>query len=158
MSFKCARTLICTAFVAGLPTVGLTQTADTIVVLDVSGSMWGQIDGRTKIEIARDAFTDISQDWIKNDNRPGLVAYGHRHKGDCRDIELLTAPGESTATALSNVVNSLTPLGKTPLSDAVRLAAEELKYTENAANVILLSDGRETCDADPCAVLSLIHI
>ena len=143
---------------AALVLIGITgsavhgQTADTIVVLDVSGSMWGQIDGRTKIEIARDAFADLSRDWASAGVQPGLIAYGHRRKGDCRDIELLASPQEQSAQALSDTVNTLTPKGKTPLSDSVRMAAEELKFTENAANVILLSDGRETCDADPCAV------
>jgi len=132
--------------------VSTAQDADTIVVLDVSGSMWGQIDGRTKIEIARDAFSDIAADWDQNAVSPGLIAYGHRREGRCDDIELLASPGATTASELSRQVDSLKPLGKTPLTDAVRLAAQELKFTENRANVILLSDGRETCDADPCAV------
>lgn len=46
----------------------------------------------------------------------------------------------------------LQPRGKTPLSDAVKQAANALKFTEEAATVVLLSDGVETCDADPCAV------
>ncbi len=47
---------------------------------------------------------------------------------------------------------SLNPRGKTPLSDAVRLAAEQLKYTEDKATVVLITDGIETCNADPCAL------
>ena len=46
----------------------------------------------------------------------------------------------------------MSPKGKTPLSAAVTFAAEKLKYTEEAATVILVSDGIETCDLDPCAV------
>ena len=43
-------------------------------------------------------------------------------------------------------------LGKTPLTDAVKQAAEALKYTEDKATVILITDGLETCSADPCAL------
>ena len=43
-------------------------------------------------------------------------------------------------------------LGKTPLSAAVKQAAEALKYTEDKATVILITDGLETCEADPCAL------
>ena len=43
-------------------------------------------------------------------------------------------------------------LGKTPLTAAVRQAAEALKYTEDKATVILITDGLETCEADPCAL------
>lgn len=33
-----------------------------------------------------------------------------------------------------------------------RMAAEQLKFTERKATVILVSDGEETCPADPCAL------
>ncbi|MGB0967499.1 MAG: vWA domain-containing protein, partial [Halocynthiibacter sp.] len=123
-----------------------------MVVFDVSGSMWGQIDGVTKIEIARDAFSTISADWDAGNVNAGLIAYGHRRKGDCSDIELISEPAPGSSAALGQIVNRLNPRGKTPLSDAVRLAAETLRFTEESATVVLVSDGRETCSADPCAV------
>ncbi|WP_432448370.1 vWA domain-containing protein [Aliiroseovarius marinus] len=126
--------------------------ADLMVVFDASGSMWGQVDGTAKIEIARKVFADLSKTWVQTKQPVGLIAYGHRRKGDCGDIELLTRPSAAAAAGLAEVVKGLVPRGKTPLSQAVRMAAEELKYTENAATVVLLSDGRETCDLDPCAV------
>jgi Ca-activated chloride channel family protein len=43
-------------------------------------------------------------------------------------------------------------LGKTPLTDAVKQAAEALRYTEDKATVILITDGLETCSGDPCAL------
>ena len=121
-----------------------------MVVFDMSGSMWGQVDGVAKVEIARDAFDDLAADWKANDTDAGLIAYGHRRRGDCTDIELLAPPnGGSDIAAL---IANLQPRGKTPLSDAVRQAAEVLKFTEEVATVVLLSDGVETCEADPCAV------
>ncbi|KAG1650293.1 Dimethlysulfonioproprionate lyase DddP [Nymphon striatum] len=36
------------------------------------------------------------------------------------------------------------------LSASIRMAANELKFTEDNATVILISDGKETCNADPC--------
>lgn len=128
------------------------QGPDLMFVFDASGSMWGQVDGVAKIEIARDVFTDLSADWVGSGQSVGLIAYGHRRKGDCGDIELVAPPSASAAASLADVVNGLIPRGKTPLSQAVRMAAEELKFTENAATVVLLSDGKETCDLDPCAV------
>ncbi|WP_253382221.1 VWA domain-containing protein [Notoacmeibacter sp. MSK16QG-6] len=125
---------------------------DLMVVLDVSGSMWGQIDGLSKIEIARQTFGDLSAGWTRDGVSAGLVAYGHRRKGDCNDIEVISEPSPESASAMPSLVNRLNPKGKTPLSAAVRKAADVLKFTEHAATVILLSDGRETCNADPCAV------
>lgn len=135
-----------------IPTIHAEENSTVMVVFDASGSMWGQIDGKTKIEIAREAFTTLSSDWAHAGISAGLVAYGHRRKGDCSDIEVLATPSIGATPKLSAMVNRLTPTGKTPLSDAVVTAARVLKYTENKATVILLSDGKETCSADPCAV------
>lgn len=125
--------------------------ARTILVLDASGSMWGQIDGKSKIEIARTVIGGLL-DSLPQSRELGLTAYGHNRKGDCSDIETLVPPGPGTRDAIRDAVNRIRPKGKTPLSAAVIAAAEALKYTEDPATVILVSDGRETCDFDPCAV------
>lgn len=125
--------------------------ANVVLVLDASGSMWGQIDGRTKIEIAREAVAGLVGDWPAGDNL-GLVAYGHRRKGDCADIETLIGPGPLDAAAFLGRVNALNPTGMTPLSAAVVHAADLLRASEQKATVILVSDGEETCSLDPCQV------
>lgn len=122
----------------------------SILVLDASGSMWGQIDGRPKITIARDAVDVMLEGW--NDGNLGLIAYGHRRKGDCEDIELLIEPTGFDPAAIRRQVGALNPKGMTPISAAVRRAAEQLRFTEHKATVILVSDGDETCQADPCAL------
>lgn len=122
----------------------------TMIVFDASGSMWGQIENKTKIEIAREAITTISQGF-KPGQSVGLMAYGHRRKGDCSDIEYLVDPRTNSADEIVAYVNKLQPKGKTPLSQAVKLAAEKMKYTENVAEVVLITDGVETCDLDPCS-------
>jgi hypothetical protein len=122
-----------------------------ILVLDASGSMWAEVGGRTKVEIARDAVDALLQNW-RPDQALGLIAYGHRRKGDCADIELLRPAEDFQPQALRQQVRALNARGMTPISAAVRQAAEQLKYTEQAATVILVSDGEETCEADPCAL------
>lgn len=137
------------------PSFGQTESSPgkTIIILDASGSMWGQIDGKPKIEIARDSITELIETLDPNIEL-GLMAYGHREKGDCEDIELLVEPGIVNKTAFLSNVTSIIPKGKTPLTDAVEQAAHFLKYEEEKANVILVSDGLETCDRDPCELAS----
>ncbi|SDD68760.1 vWA domain-containing protein [Aquimonas voraii] len=122
-----------------------------VLVLDASGSMWGQIEGRSKIEIARETVAGLVRDW-KPANALGLVAYGHRRKGDCADIETLIESGPLDADGFLRQVNALNPKGMTPLSAAVVQAAESLRHVEQKATVILVSDGEETCNLDPCQV------
>lgn len=119
--------------------------------MDGSGSMWGQIDGVPKLEIARETVAEVLKG-LPQEREIGLIAYGHRTRGDCSDIEIMVPPAAGTAAAISEAVNTMRFQGRTPLSDAVRLAAEELRYTENPATVVLVTDGIETCNADPCAL------
>ena len=121
-----------------------------MIVLDASGSMWGQIEGKTKIEIARETLRQVTTE-LPPDLEIGLMAYGHRRKGDCEDIELLVNPAPGQGTQITETADTLNPKGKTPLTAAVVRAAEAMKYSEDAATVILVTDGLETCDMDPCA-------
>ena len=128
-----------------------TGPGQSLLVLDASGSMWGQIGGRAKIEIAREAVADMLANWPAS-QQLGLMAYGHRRKGDCSDIELLKSPASVDKAGFQQAVNALQPRGMTPISASVRMAAETLKVSERKATVILVSDGEETCHADPCAL------
>lgn len=149
---RAGRALLTAIGLTGLVAAPMAQAEeqDVILVLDGSGSMWGQIDGEAKITIARTVVGQVIDD-LPGDQRLGLVAYGHNRKGDCSDIEEVVSVGTDRDT-VRNAVNAIHPKGKTPLSASVQFAAEKLRYTENKATVILVSDGRETCDLDPCAV------
>ena len=127
------------------------DTARIVLVLDASGSMWGQIDGKAKIEIAKEVMAELI-DQIPADFQTGLTVYGHRRKGDCKDIEMVIPVGPHNAAAMKAKVQGISPKGKTPLSESVKQAAQALRYTEERATVILVSDGLETCDIDPCAL------
>ncbi|MEO0722161.1 MAG: VWA domain-containing protein, partial [Pseudomonadota bacterium] len=123
----------------------------TMLVMDASGSMWGQIDGVNKVVIARDVVRD-SLGAAAVTQSLGLIAYGHNRKGDCSDIEVLVPPAKGTNSAIAAAVAAINPKGKTPLTEAVRRAAAAMQHTENRSTVVLVTDGLETCDADPCAL------
>jgi Ca-activated chloride channel family protein len=130
------------------PTVVAADRA--ILILDASGSMWGDVDGKPKIEIARTVISEMIQNW-DDSIELGLMVYGHRQKADCEDIELVIPPGPVDRSLFLSKIQSIIPRGKTPLTRSVLMAAEALQYTEERATVILVSDGIETCDLDPCA-------
>jgi Ca-activated chloride channel family protein len=131
---------------------GAAQASEqAIIVLDGSGSMWGQINGKPKLEIARETLATVLRD-APPDMALGLVAYGHREKGNCADIELVVPVRAGSAGAIADAAADMKFLGMTPLSDAVARAAQELRFTEQKATVILITDGLETCKADPCAL------
>jgi Ca-activated chloride channel family protein len=139
------------AWGGGTATAQAPDGARVFLVLDASGSMWGRVGNQTKIEVARETIRSLLKDWRPQDQL-GLVTYGHRRKGDCGDIEVLRQVGPVDADALMAQVNGISPKGMTPMTASVKMAAEQLKSSEGLTSVILVSDGVETCKADPCSV------
>ena len=115
-----------------LTSLGVAMTAapadaadDVMVVFDGSNSMWGQIDGTAKIEIARGVIGNLTAELDPQTN-VGLMAYGHRRRGDCSDIEIILPPAPLDRASFLAEIEKITPTGKTPLTDAVAQAAEAL--------------------------------
>src|SRR5690606_32268733 len=126
--FRISRCIAACLLLVGMGTAA--KAADrAIVILDASGSMWAQIDGRPKLEIARKSLRTALQS-VPADAQIGFMAYGHREKGSCQDIELIVPPHAGSVSAFVQSADSMKFLGKTPLTEAVRCAAEALKYTE----------------------------
>jgi Ca-activated chloride channel family protein len=131
-----------------LPCVA-TANDNFIIVLDASNSMWGEINGKHKIELARSNLATLLDKQPENANI-GLIAYGDRHKADCHDINTLAKPGESTPASLLKQATSIMPLGRSPISAALQQAADL------GDTILLISDGHESCDADPCATVKAL--
>ncbi|MCB1019556.1 MAG: hypothetical protein KDC27_06485 [Acidobacteria bacterium] len=114
--------------------------------------MWGRLGGETKIEAARRVVRDISGK-LPAESRLGLIAYGHRQKGDCNDIEELVAPGASGPAVVPGKVDQLNPLGMTPITKAFVHAADSAAKVGKPGTIVLVTDGLETCGGDPCAAV-----
>lgn len=147
--------LICT----GLATLPAHAEVDRSIalVLDASGSMKAALpDGKTRMEGAKTAVADFVAT-LHPDTRLSLRAYGHQSptaKKDCKDTSLLTGFDAVAAnkTAIVEQARGLQPQGYTPITYALTLAAKDLGAEEaTARTVVLVSDGKETCAADPCA-------
>jgi len=128
------------------------QGSNTLFILDASGSMWGQIKGKPKISIAKEVMSKLVPD-LPDNSRIGLIAYGHRRKGDCNDVETLVKLGGNHKQPVLNAVKGLNAKGKTPLTRSVNQAIAMLRSEENRSTVVLVSDGIESCGGDPCAAV-----
>lgn len=131
--------------------VSVSAADNLVLILDASGSMWGRVGNETKIEAARRVVRGLVGK-LPADARLGLVAYGHRKKGDCSDIETLVAPGSADANEVPARVDKLNPLGMTPITKSFEQAAE-VATAGAAGTIVLVTDGLETCGGDPCAAV-----
>jgi len=130
---------------------GTTKPMRVMVILDASGSMRGRVGKMQKIIAARKAMRALLKDW---DSRIplGLTVYGHRHRNQCTDIQTLFPVGRVNAATIAKTVDGIAPKGRTPITAALVHAAKALNYRKERTTIILISDGLETCNANPCAV------
>ncbi|MBU1564016.1 MAG: VWA domain-containing protein [Proteobacteria bacterium] len=150
---------LCLAFLFIVPGIGVrtcqsatAPSGNLVFILDASGSMGAQIQGKMKIDIAKEVLTGLIHDLPAGVN-VGLVAYGHRQKADCNDVEELTTLGPLDRESLVSKIKALDHKGKTPITLSVQKVAEGLKTLEDETTIILVSDGEETCQGDPCAMV-----
>ncbi|MEM8643483.1 MAG: VWA domain-containing protein [Pseudomonadota bacterium] len=121
----------------------------TIIVVDGSQSMNETIGPKQKMNSVRSALSRSIA--IQGDRRPmGLVAFGHRKASDCSDIEGLAQPGTLKGATAQALLDKIQPAGEAPIAAAVE-AATKLGTPGQPLNVILVSDGQDSCKADPCA-------
>ena len=131
---------------------GQETTAPVIFIYDASGSMWGQMDGKTKKEIAAEVLT-TSVSEFPDGQKIGFVAYGHRQKGDCEDVEFMVDVENGNRSAVSTAIQGINPLGKTPLAYSASLVIDKLRETGSTATIILITDGIESCGGNICDVI-----
>lgn len=121
-------------------------------ILDGSGSMWGRVQGGTKIGVGKAVMADLVRD-IPDGMNVVLVVYGHRRTGDCADVEALFPLGPIDRDKFIEKINSVSPRGKTPIALAIKTTFEKLRGVGEEVTITLISDGKETCKGDPCALV-----
>jgi len=123
-----------------------------IFIYDASGSMWGEMQDKTKMEIAAEVLT-TSINTLPENQKIGFVAYGHRKKGDCKDVEFLVNLENGTKSKVNQSIKAIKPLGKTPLAYSALQVIEKLRQTKLKATIILVTDGIESCGGSICDVI-----
>ncbi len=128
-----------------------------LFVFDASQSMYGTWESDKKINIARRYLIDIIDSLEQMDNiQMALRAYGHQSPvppQDCNDTKLEVPFGENNAGQIRQKLRYLIPRGTTPIARSLELAANDFPPCDNCRNIIILiTDGIEACDGDPCQV------
>ena len=136
----------------GRPALSLNDRAVEIIV-DASKSMWAQIDGRSKMEIAKTTLEEVSY-WLPEDLDLALRTYGSisaAEEANCADSTLLVPFGESNREPVRQAIAGLRPTGQTPIAYALQQAARDFESLQSDRTLVLVSDGIESCGGDPVA-------
>lgn len=127
------------------------STGPAIIVLDGSGSMWGNVgtERPAKFDLARQALRQ-SLSTLSPRVQLGLMSFGQRRRADCSDVEVLAPPEAGPPDRILSMVDKLNPKGKGPLSLALREAAKQIP-PDTSGSIIAIHDGVDNCAQDPCA-------
>ncbi len=134
----------------GQPALSLNDRSVQIVV-DASRSMWGQIDGVSKMEIAKRTLDSLSYR-LPDDLDLALRAYGNTsasESNNCADSSLLVPFRDGNRDYIRQAIAGLKPTGQTPIAYALNQAARDFEGQNNEQTIILVSDGIESCGGDP---------
>ncbi|MBD3415087.1 MAG: VWA domain-containing protein [Candidatus Aminicenantes bacterium] len=127
------------------------------LILDASGSMMGHTEsGELKITAAKKAVRNLVNS-LPSQTVMALRAYGHqspKENKDCKDTQLLVdfAPLSENRDQMLSSLKGLEAKGYTPITYVLGLASTDFADDGKAKKtIILVSDGKETCQGDPCA-------
>ena len=166
MLLKNKTTILCLLFL--LLTLGLkAQTLEEdekpppltriLFVMDASQSMYGRWQSDMKISIARKLLSNLLDSLKSVENLElALRVYGHQHPFPpqiCNDTKLVVPFSKDNIPSIKHKLKSINPKGTTPIAYALEQAGYDFPACDNCRNIIILiTDGLEECDGDPCAV------
>jgi Ca-activated chloride channel family protein len=128
-------------------------------IIDASGSMREKVEGnQPRMDVAKEVLKELVEGL---DDDPmleiALRVYGFQlpGKSSCQDSGLMQefGPVGKVRSSILQIVESLSPKGMTPIGYSLREAAKDFPKGKDSRNVIVLvTDGEESCGANPCAI------
>lgn len=155
-----ALSLSCLLLLASKPASAQKPLTRIEFVFDASFSMFGQWQSGMKMDIAKKMLSDFL-DSIKGVPNLEIAfrAYGHqvplRPERSCTDTKLEVPFGPNNTVAIKNKLKQIVPKGTTPIAYTLEQCGGDFPSASspNVRNIIILiTDGIEECDGDPCAV------
>ncbi|MAO45833.1 MAG: hypothetical protein CL823_01650 [Crocinitomicaceae bacterium] len=134
-----------------------------LFVFDASNSMNAFWSGERKITLATQLLSSsLEALYGTADLELGLRAYGHQTKHvegqqDCNDTELVVPIKSGSNLIIKQELSRLRAQGTTPIARSLERAADDFPDVPGRNIIILITDGIEACDEDPCAVSRMLQ-
>jgi Ca-activated chloride channel family protein len=128
-----------------------------LFLLDASGSMYAKMDNDSRINVAKRLLSKSIDSLSKEKNvEIALRVYGHTsppNQRNCKDTRLEVPFKANNFEEVKKRIQSITPKGTTLIAHSLLQSAYDFPKEPNTRNVIvLITDGIEECQGDPCAV------
>ena len=127
--------------------------ADTglALILDTSGSMNKRLDGKRRIDIAKAAMKQLVKTGLADGAPVSLRVFGGEgKKAGCQTRQLVPLGPLDKPDTLKLINKLKIPKNTgTPIAAALRWVKRDLENVEGERIVVLITDGKATCQADP---------
>lgn len=129
-----------------------------LFILDASNSMNARWGDQTRIEAAKELLAKTVDDLHAVPNLEiGLRVYGHQSPitatfQDCNDTKLEVPFAKDNFNQVKTRIKSIQAKGTTPIARSLEAAAGDFPDNTSRNIIILITDGLEACDNDPCVI------
>lgn len=137
---------------------GQEQLTRILFILDASNSMNAQWDTQTRIQAAKEILAQCVDSLKGTPNLEiALRVYGHQSPitatyQDCNDTKLEIPFGQDNFDKVKYRIKSIEAKGTTPIARSLEAAAGDFPDAKSRNIIILITDGLEACDNDPCVI------
>lgn len=127
------------------------------IILDASGSMLQRLQGKRRIEIARNVLNEAIGKTVPEGSLLAFRVFGDDKPGSC-ETRLAIPAGPLDTGAAKKLIARVQPKNKakTPIAASLRLVSEDLASVKGTRTVVLVTDGEETCGGDPQAEIDAL--
>lgn len=147
------------SFVLSISSVFFGQEQTRILfILDASNSMNTEWDKKTRIELAKEHLNNSIEGLRGVPNLEiALRVYGHQSPitatyQDCNDTKLEVGFAANNIDKIKQRIRGIEAKGTTPIARSLEAAAADFPDTLARNFIILITDGIEACDNDPCLI------
>jgi len=151
---RCLRVLLTLGLLA--PSLVAAQPRRLLLVIDASASMAERRAGETRFHVALQAAQQAVHH-LPADAEVGVRVYGgqvglQRKSESCRDSSLRLPFQAAAGLNLMEALSDIRPQGFSPIAHGLQLGAQDFGEMPGPRDLLLLSDGDDTCGGDPIAV------
>ena len=138
-------------------------TTRILFVFDCSLSMSKRWENSTNMDISKRVLNLAVDSLSRLDKvEVALRMYGHQSSvqpnRNCKDTKLEVPFYKGNIAALKEKIKQAQPRGTTPIAYTLEQCGGDFPNDPNARNIIILiTDGIEECDGDPCAVSAALQ-
>ena len=120
-------------------------------------------DNQTRIEAAKELLAQAVDSLVGSENLEiALRVYGHQSPitatfQDCNDTKLEVPFAKDNYSRVKGMIKTIKAKGTTPIARSLEAAAEDFPDMNSRNIIILITDGLEACDNDPCVIAKKLH-